>query len=93
MVLIQLQLQRGQRAEQHLLLDQDIQGLMKVLCMPQRMTGGAVVAGQQALAKQETAVIGIQQFAAVADQTQELLRAQPRVAGQDVFVEQAGAAQ
>ena len=45
MVLIQLQLQGGQRAEQHLLLDQDLQGLVQVLRMAKGVAGGAVIAG------------------------------------------------
>jgi len=45
-VLVQLQMQRHQRAEQHLQLDQHLQRLVQVLRMAQGMARGAVVAGQ-----------------------------------------------
>ncbi|MNG22405.1 hypothetical protein D3C76_1815600 [compost metagenome] len=45
-VLVQQQPRGGQRAEQRLLVDQGLQGLMQILCVAQGVARGSVVAGQ-----------------------------------------------
>ncbi|RML49387.1 hypothetical protein APX70_200011 [Pseudomonas syringae pv. maculicola] len=48
---VQLQARGEQRAEQRLLTQQNLQRLMQILRMAQRVTGRAVVAGKQPLAE------------------------------------------
>ena len=75
------------------MVDQGFQGLLQVLRLLQGVAGRAVMPRQQALAKQKTAVIGFEQALCIGDQGEALLRAEAGVPGNDIVVEQPGAAQ
>src|ERR1044072_10054884 len=59
----------------------------------QQMAGGAVMPWPQALAIEKAAVGSVQQALGIADQAQELIRADQYLAYDDVVVEQLAAAQ
>ncbi len=90
---IQQQPWSQQRAEQGAELTEALQRLLEIAGIGQRQADFAVMAGQQALAEEETAVRCAEQAFRVADQGQQLRRADPRPATGDVFVEQPAAAQ
>jgi len=93
LVLVQQHAGCQQGAEQGAELAKTLQRLFEVAGIGQCQADIAVVPGQQALAKQKAAVCSAQQAFGVADERQQLLRADAGAAAGDVLVEQPTAAQ
>src|SRR5262249_40369397 len=88
LLLVQQQPWRQQWAEQGAELAKTLQRLFEVAGVGQRQADITVVPGQQALSEQKAAVRSAQQAFGVADERQQLLRADAGAAAGDVLVEQ-----